>query len=264
MNANTPATSPATSEIPYDEQDPLLQQVAAYALGALEAGEEDAVEEFLDASPDGRALLREYDEILRLMPYGLPPATPSPGTRSLLIARAQMRREAAAAAAPPTWWRQRRTQVIALSVAAVLTVLLASAVIINQFQDTDPANQTAEEMITAMRDDPDAKVVRMEGTAAIPDAGANLIMSDEHDDAGLIAWNLPVQSYDRCYQLWFEHADGTRVSGGTFWVDDSGAATSLVSMPDNFDEVMEVEVTDEPMGGSSKPTGPNIISASMK
>ncbi len=258
----TPTPSPAAPD-PLDEQDELQQALAAYALGSLEAPEHDDVESHLTDSPEARALLREYDEVLRLMPYGLPPAAPSPGTRSLLLARAQMRRELAERQRA-VWWKTPSLRIAAVGLLAAVLVLVATTFIVVRFSDDDPAsNDTTEQIIAELREDPDAKVVRLAGEANMPQAGANLIMTDDRSDAGLIAWNLPVQDYDRCYQLWFEDSEGAMVSGGTFWVDAAGDATSLVSMPTDMGEMMLVGVTDEPMGGSTTPTGPNVMSAAL-
>lgn len=260
-----PSTSSAAASAPdtLDEHNAVQQALAAYALGTLEGAEFDDIERHLNDSPEARALLREYDEVLRLMPYGLPPAVPSPGTRSLLLARAQMRREVAEQQRV-VWWNAPRIRIAAAAFLAAVLVLVATTFMVQRFtDDAPPATSTTEQIIAELRDDPDAKVVRLAGAANTPQAGANLIMADNRSEAGLIAWNLPVQGYDRCYQLWFEDSDGAMVSGGTFWVDDAGDATSLVSMPTDMGTLTLVGVTDEPMGGSTTPSGPNVMSAAV-
>lgn len=78
--------------------DPAESQLGAYALGALDLEDRPALEALLSQSPEHQEELRQLREVVALLPYAAPPATPPDHVRERLFARIA----AAQAQAAPT------------------------------------------------------------------------------------------------------------------------------------------------------------------
>lgn len=87
-----------------NDYDPAESQIGAYALGALDLEDRPAVETLLSQSPEHREELRQWREVIALLPYAASPATPSEQVRERLLARiaAAQGRPAAASAVAAT------------------------------------------------------------------------------------------------------------------------------------------------------------------
>src|SRR5688572_11711347 len=72
-----------------DEHERLQEDVAAYALGALDAAERERVEAHLRACDECPRLLAEYRQIGDLLPHALPLQVPPSAVRDELLARAR-------------------------------------------------------------------------------------------------------------------------------------------------------------------------------
>jgi anti-sigma-K factor RskA len=64
------------------------------------------------------------------------------------------------------------------------------------------------------------------------------------------------------YQVWLQR-DSTEISGGTFAVDEDGYRGLRIVAPESLLTYTSVEVTIEPAGGSSNPTGPQVLNGSL-
>lgn len=80
------------------EQDNIDNQLAAYALGALDIEDLGDVEHAVKTSPARQEELRQLREVVALLPYAAPPAEPPARARERLMARIA---ESQAAASPP-------------------------------------------------------------------------------------------------------------------------------------------------------------------
>lgn len=70
-------------------------QLAAYALGALDAEDRQLVEGLVASSPAHREELRQLREVVALLPYAAPPVSPPERVRERLLARIQASQAAA-------------------------------------------------------------------------------------------------------------------------------------------------------------------------
>lgn len=82
------------------DHDPAESQLGAYALGALDLEDRPALEALLSQSPAYQEELRQLREIVALLPYAAPPATPPDRVRERLFARIAAARPATRRAAP--------------------------------------------------------------------------------------------------------------------------------------------------------------------
>lgn len=84
-----------------NDHDYAESQLAAYALGALDPADRQAVEELLAASPPHQEELRQLREVVALLPYAAPPAEPPDRVREALFARIEASRAEVDAPRPP-------------------------------------------------------------------------------------------------------------------------------------------------------------------
>jgi len=76
----------------------------------------------------------------------------------------------------------------------------------------------------------------------------------------LVASNLPKLDNQRQFQLWVERTkDPKIVSGGIFTAGDDSRVVLEFDDPSLISNVSLIEVTDEPRGGSSEPTGTKLL-----
>lgn len=77
----------------------------------------------------------------------------------------------------------------------------------------------------------------------------------------MLAQDMAAPARGRTYQLWLVARDGQRVNAGTFEPDDAGHALARVTYEMEPARLAGVEVTDEPEGGSTQPTGAPVLSS---
>jgi hypothetical protein len=126
----------------------------------------------------------------------------------------------------------------------------------------DPGQPPAA-VVAELRDRPGVRAVTLAGSPAAPGGSAKLLLPPDGTEAGLVVAGLPPLPADRSYQVWFARPDQTRVSGGTFGVDERGDAVALVAVPASLAEFGRVGVTEEPAGGSPTPTGTNVLGGAL-
>jgi anti-sigma-K factor RskA len=227
--------------------DPCAQMqddLAAHALGSLDPAAVPELEAHLAGCAGCRATLREYGAVARLLPLGLPAATPGPAERAALLAaiRAPAAPRAPAAAPARRAWRWRSRPAAWLGLALALAIVLVGAWLLGGLH---PAG--AE------------RVTTLAGSAAAPGASGRLVVESGRAQARLYVTGLPPLPPDRSYQLWFARGAQPRFSGAVFRVDATGQATVVVDVPADTSAVQRVGVTEEPLGGSPGPTGRNVL-----
>lgn len=108
--------------------------------------------------------------------------------------------------------------------------------------------------------------------AAAPDRSVNMLWSSQRSASargmmfmsndgriGLLAvLDLPPLPDDRVYQIWLIKG-GLRTSGGTFTVDASGYGQTVLQLVAPVGEFDAIGITVEPAGGSSGPTGDQVL-----
>lgn len=131
-----------------------------------------------------------------------------------------------------------------IAAAAASVVILGSALVIEHGQnDDDDAQQVAIETVISA---PDAEMSteRLDGGAT-----ARMFTSAELDKAVVVVKGLPDLESDRVYQLWTIVGDSPRSAG--LLEADGEPSSKLVS---DVSDVDAVAITEEPEGGSEKPT----------
>jgi anti-sigma-K factor RskA len=237
--------------------DELREQLALYAVGALDDDERTELEDVLRTRPDLRAELDELLEAAALLADAetqAPPAGLRANVLELIAATPQLPAEAppAAPVAPvvPISAARRRNRWIAAGAAIVAAAAIAIGVVV-----VAPWDDGGTDPVAAVVAADDAQTIQMPGTGeegSLP--GVTIVHSASQNAAVILADQVPVPEEDRVYELWGING-GVPQRAATFRPNDDG---TLSFYAPNFDPASaEVwAITEEPAGGSDAPTTP--------
>ncbi len=276
--------------------DDILDLLTGYALEALDDNEMLQAQQLLAERPDLRAFVSELRSTVDMLPEALPEALVAADLRQRTLQYAMQDKRISIQVAPvaamqvqqPSRWRMLLG---AFAAAATLVAVLAWGNVINLQRDLSQAQaalqqeqatlqqertalqQEQQKVATLQRDLTQAQteleqarnnsaqiVAALAGentTIALRGPGGTGTAVRTQHNAVMVAAQLPPLTAGRTYQLWLQHNDIV-VSGGTFQVDFSGhGAIMLAEGTPQADVYM---ITEEPVGGSTDPTTPALIS----
>lgn len=255
-----------------------VDDLAAYAVNALDPGQHATIEQHLARCPRCRAQLDDYlDTLAALTPdEGPPPQLWARISAEVTATRHTGRRTTPAQAAPtaathppahaaparPGRHRQcrrrdpARTRATAVLAAAAVALAVAAMAGIGQLRTDDNGRPaTAAELAQAALEDADSTVVALnsldDGTPV-----ARLVI-DATGDAYVVFDDLAPLPSDQAYQLW--RTEGTTpVSLGVLGTATTGAAQVTLPAGD-----ARLAISQEPAGGSPTPTGPLVAAGTL-
>jgi anti-sigma-K factor RskA len=222
--------------------------VGAYLLGALDATEERAFEDHLDACPVCQEEVERLSLAVDALPASVDQYAPPPELKKTLMAA--VRADAAPAQAPTTrrgWreWFAIRPAFAAGLAAAFLAVGIAVGLLAGGGDDTT----TRVASVDANRLSGTAKVSLVEPADAGKNGGALIKVT-----------GMPQAEGDRVYEVWAKRGDKiSPVSLFEVASDGSGSA----AIPDKLDGVDAIYVTREPHGGSDVPSEMPVVSIDL-
>jgi Anti-sigma-K factor rskA len=109
---------------------------------------------------------------------------------------------------------------------------------------------------------PGAHLFFMKGTGIAANCTAYALVV-ENSEIVLIASNVPKLDHERQFQFWVVRKDEPKiVSAGMFTPDDNRVVLEFED-PSLISNISLIQVTDEPRGGSSEPTGPKLLFVSL-
>ena len=230
-----------------------LDDLAVYAVDALEPNERAAVEAHLAGCASCRAELAGHlDTLARLTEAFAPPAGGLEQLLAGLDAPRHMARPTAITAAPSARERRRRWMRVAGVAAAAAAVAAVVGVALSSLgdEDTDTLSDLADEAL----DQPDADVA----TLATPEGAnvARVVVTDE-GTGYLFADDLPTLAEGQTYQLW--QLDGPApVSLGL--VGDGTRPVTAVAVPAG---TTTMAISAEVAGGVVSPTADQIVASGV-
>jgi anti-sigma-K factor RskA len=220
-----------------------LDDLAAYALGALEGDAASELAAHLSGCPDCRAELARLRGTVDLLALGAPPVAVPRSLRRRLLAEVR--------GAPSTARARRRSRsprlvlplpsvrVPALPVAALVALAVLVAVTLS-------SGGTATRIVTAH--------------VAFPAASVRLQVSGGH--AELVVKRFPAPPPGKIYEVWLARSGRPPApTDALFDIPRTGRA--VVAVPGDISGVSAVMVTAEPAGGSDHPTGTPVIIARL-
>jgi anti-sigma-K factor RskA len=234
------------------------ENIPAYALGALDAGDAAALELHLRSCEACRAELASYGRVSEGMLAALPPQEPPADLRRRLknsIPGSVPNKRAARVR--PTWSFGQ--------LAMGLVVLLLLGLNLVSFLQLRELQQGQAELMKQVQTDQAAlSMLAYHGTLSIPieseQASGTLLINKEENMAMLIAWDLPPLPAEQTYQAWLVQPDGIRVSGAVFRPEQGQAYTAgIITAPQSLNTFSSIGVTVEPAGGSTQPTGERVL-----
>jgi anti-sigma-K factor RskA len=239
-------TGPERSEHPHACGD----DVAAYALGALEPAEADAFRHHLESCAVCRDELAAFTQVNDVLPMSVTAHEAPPRLRrSVMRAIADEQHPGGAAAMRPRrrvsgWsWalvRMRPRPMAALGAAVVLAAAVIAGVTLSRSRS--PAG------------------TRVIAASVVGRGTAQLRVTDAQ--AQLVVHHFAAPPAGEIYEVWLVRSGGKPMpTSALFSVTSSGDGD--VDVPGNLRGVAKMMVTIEPAGGSSVPTNPPILTANL-
>jgi anti-sigma factor RsiW len=226
-----------------DRPDRCAEDVAAYALGALEAAEAEAFRAHLRTCPVCPSELAAFRQVVDELAAGAP-VRPAPRQLRRRVMRAvadEPRLDAAARRARQDrnrpWIRVPRP---GLTLPGAGLVAAAIAVIVVLATGSGGSSRTYA-----------ARVVGS-GTAAVHVSG---------DHGQLVVHDFAAAPRGEIYEVWLQRGRSYRSTTALFGVTRDGDAS--VEVPGDLKGVSHILVTAEPAGGTRQPTHPPVIDATL-
>lgn len=200
--------------------------LGAFALGALDSGDDGRVRAHLAVCSDCGALLDDYRSVAR--------ALAAERNRAELPRWEAVRDKIAPRPLDRRWGRQRRILIGGWAATAALLALVSG--------------WTLRDQLSASTNDA-AALARSTGSTVVPLAAAGsspaslsakLYISQDRRQGSLAVAGLSTTGGP--YEVWFVRPDQTRVSGGTFDVNPGGAALVKLELPDSLGQFSGVTV----------------------
>ncbi len=238
------------------------EQLAAYALGALDPEQRQRVEAHLDGCTQCQAALASYESVADGLLHA---PNPKPPPRAI---RARLSKKIGQATGPPRWRRAIQTVPVA-GLALALGLMLLLAVNLGFLVHTQRllkqgqvalAQQQAGQAAAAIAIYPSSQVAVIE-----EDGVRGTFVYDPSLRVGVMyVWGLQPPSEDQAYQAWLVDSEGQRLSGGLLTFSaDAGFGWLMIEAPTPMAEFSSLGVTLEPAGGSDAPTGPRILGTDL-
>ncbi len=236
---------------PHECEQRMIDNASSYVLGALDERELESYREHLSGCVECSAEVAQLQTVVDSLALAVPRVQAPDSLRAQLMAvvsgEAELLHAAGHAAdrpvrASPRWWG--RLQPALAAGAALAAGLLIGALAINTGSSSHTQTQTVEAVVATPG---------YHATAALHKAGTHV---------QLVVAGMPAPPPGRIYEVWLER--GTQAPEPTdalFSVTNSGAGS--VGVPGDLSGVSKVLVTDEPLGGSLKPTRTPVIVASV-
>ncbi len=231
------------------DADRLNDELAAYALGALDPDELARLEDHLDGCESCRDRILWLTPAVDVLPASVEQRTPPASLRESLMTTVRAEAEPAPATERrrASWWDSLWASVarpaVGMAVLILLTVGVAGGYLL---RGSDTVEAPTEVVKAEPLDDAVAVSATLERTG---------------DSAILNVQQLPAIDEDEVYEVWVTRA-GVLEPRGTFVLDSDGTATAAVPGPlEGGDSVL---VSREPRGGSRQPTTRPLLEAPLR
>ena len=241
------------------DQPHTVDDIPAYALGALDSAETERFLAHVADCPACQAELSAYQEVLSLISQTAPQFEPPSRLKTAIldeVKRLPQTRTLPAEKVTQNWLGKIRAwfaiePALRLSGAFLVLILVASNLMMWQQLNT----------VTAMQRHGYASVL-LKPTSAEPLAKGMVVYTLDGKSGFLVVNNLNPSAAGKQYQLWL--VKGTqRTSGGVFSVGADGYAVMEIETTLQLTEYTGFGITIEPQGGSAGPTGPKVLGGSF-
>jgi anti-sigma factor RsiW len=222
--------------------DSLHDQLAAYALDALDEDERSAFEAHLADCDECRAELEEFRKTASLLAYGAEGPSPPASLRERVLDEARRERPVQSVVVLRPRRALRLTAIAAAAAIAVALGLGIWAATLSNSLDSERSARADQARVAAILADADSTRVSLGERGQLvraPDGQSVMVVRD-----------LPEAPADKTYEAWVIDA-GEPVKAGLF----EGGGQQIVLLEEPVPQGAMVAVTLEPEGGSDQPTG---------
>jgi len=261
----------------------LLEQAAAYALGAMDANEVGEFEDELERSEELRREVADLRRVSGFVAMAASPRSPPPRLRERILAEARrvrpiesVRRDVAEPGAtarvtaprPPRWTVMVPWLALAAALAGVVVMRgrylderdarLALAL----QSDSMRTSLASSDSIIAALLAPDVETAKLVSSGRSP--SARIYWNRSRNRVILAVFSLPPAPTGRTYQLWgIAGPNAAPVSLGVFNTSASGEGRLAAAVPEGL-TIAVGAVTEEPEGGSPQPTTQPFLVGQMR
>lgn len=238
-----------------DEHAPFLENIPAYAIGALDADETAALASHLEGCASCRTELAEYRALGESLLTALPPRQPPAALRRRLQSRLPGVQKTKRLTF--NWSFNQLAAGIALAVLLAMNFYSITQMRSLQLEQARLNRQVrTEQTVMSMLSYPTTERLAISSEFVV----GSLLLDRERNIVALIVWNMPQLDETRTYQIWLINPQEERVSAGIFRPEGDEAYTTHIAFPEeSLTDFVGVGVTVEPAGGSDQPTGERVF-----
>ena len=241
------------------------EDLALYALGALEGEERTALEQHLAGCPSCRRELERLRGDVGLLALEVAGPAPPQRSRKRLLEAVAGEARPRAVEVKTRWWAL--TPVFASLVLAVFAIMLwrenaQQKQRIDALQTELTQNSATLEhakMVITMLESPDAVRVSLSPSQKPPQPHGRAMYLPQKGALIFMASNMPMPPPTKTYEVWLVPMSGAPMPAGTFTPDSHGSATVMMPPLPSGVQAKAFAVTVENEGGSQTPTMPMVL-----
>ena len=239
--------------------------LALYALGALQGDERAALEKHLETCADCRRELDQLRGDMALM--AMSAAGPKPPQRSKQRLMSAIAKEPRRSAEPQRrgWLGWIPWVITAAAAFAVGSLLLQNSQLEedlaegkDQLSSSQTELQKAKDVVATLTAS-DAMRVTLVAAKTPPQPQGKAIYLKDRSSLIFLANNMPLLPAQKAYELWLIPKTGNPIPAGVFKPDAHGSATVVNPPLPAGVEAKAFAITVEPEGGSAAPTSPVLM-----
>lgn len=237
----------------------LAELMAGYVFGNLTSEEAEALQQQLTEHPELYLEIERLQEVLDLLPYGLPTIEPPPSLRSALLATVDQ----AASRHQPSVSRIKNRLVIWSSILGSVAAVLALAMGLDNYYlrqqiTTIQAQVARQKDLIAMLQQPNTRLVSLKGMDWASAASGSIVVTPGEPKAVLILQNLPVLPQGKFYQLW-SVVNNQKIPWEKFATNEQGTVFVKLDLPSGSTQLTTLAITVEASPAPKSPTSPMIM-----
>jgi anti-sigma-K factor RskA len=238
-----------------DPHLPYRENLAAYAVQALEADEDAALKAHLQTCESCGAQLTDYQRLSAGLLSALPPQAPRPALRRILQRRLSSPMRSVRPQFKLSWGQVGIASVSVLLIA--FNLISISQIYSLKEQQAELSRQFySEQTAIAMLSYPGTQSIAFNQEGIV----GSLLVDKNRNLLAVFAWHLPPTPQGKTYQMWLIDPQGDRTSGGFLTPEaDQPFAMAVIASPQPLAGFAGFGITLEPSGGSPQPTGPKIL-----
>lgn len=168
--------------------------LAGYALGDLSPEEAETLKQLLNTHPDLRQEMVQLQEVLALMPYGLPEQEPPSHLRDAILRQARSEpktNRVSRRSRQPQFW---------FGLGGAAAALVTGALAIDNYRLRQ--ENAAAQALTATLKQPNLQLFTLQGTGEATQASGSLVVNRGQQVVIVLVKDLPQLPADQVYRLW--------------------------------------------------------------